>query len=279
VTDVLRYLDLDDATMRAIERHETRSHSLPLREVRDLGDAYVLYDPRDADPFWNRMASVRWPDDEAAFERRLADALVLFAVLDRRPHVWPSPVHSVPADLVGRLVRHGFEDVGGGHLMLLADPAACGPVRPTEPGQGVTLHAIRTAGDAGPWDIDDLGFVLAESFGAHPSRAPELAADLRLTLDDPRVTLVLVRVDGEPAAAAKATSFDGMTYLSSIGTRAEFRGRGLAGLATRHVVAVATSGRPDLVYLGVFSGNAPALAVYGRLGFASIGESPDLLLE
>ena len=33
------------------------------------------------------------------------------------------------------------------------------------------------------------------------------------------------------------------------------------------------------VYLGVFSGNHAALRVYDRLGFASIGESPDLLLE
>ena len=96
---------------------------------------------------------------------------------------------------------------------------------------------------------------------------------------------MLVRIDGEPAACAKATSFDGMTYLSSIGTREPFRGQGLAGLATRHAVAIAraagagAAGGPDLVYLGVHSGNEAALRLYQRLGFASVGESPDLLLE
>jgi ribosomal protein S18 acetylase RimI-like enzyme len=87
-----------------------------------------------------------------------------------------------------------------------------------------------------------------------------------------------VRVDGVAAAVAKATTFDGLTYLSSVGTLAGFRGRGLAGLATRHVMAVAGARARGRAYLGVFSGNAPALRLYRRLGFASVGESPDLLL-
>jgi len=124
-----------------------------------------------------------------------------------------------------------------------------------------------------------MGLILAESFGALPGRASELARDLRGTLDDPRVVLAIVRVDGEPAGCAKTTTFDGMTYVSSVGTREAFRGRGLAGLATRHAVALGKGRRPGIVYLGVFSGNEPALHLYQRLGFASIGESPDMLLE
>lgn len=274
-----RHVPVSDKTMRALERHETAAHAIPHRETRDLGHALVLYDPRDPDPFWNRMVSVRWPSDEQGFDRRLTEALALFAALARRPHIWPSPAHGEPADLAERLGAHGFRDTGGGHLMVQDDPAASPPVRPEEPGRGVTLHAIRTPADAGPGDCDELGLVLAESFGALPGRAAELAADLRSTLDDPRVVLVLVRVDGEPAAAAKATTFDGFTYLSSIGTREAFRGRGLAGLATRHAVAVAGGRQRGRAYLGVFSGNVPALRLYERLGFASIGESPDMLLE
>ena len=82
--------------MLAIERHETDAHAIPSREVRDLGDALVLHDPRDPDPFWNRMARVRWPSDPAAFDRRLTESMALFLVLGRRPHVWPSPVHAEP---------------------------------------------------------------------------------------------------------------------------------------------------------------------------------------
>ncbi|HYO44053.1 MAG TPA: GNAT family N-acetyltransferase [Candidatus Limnocylindrales bacterium] len=275
---MIRYRAVDDATLRTLERHEIRAHAIPGREVRDLGHAVMLHDARDADPFWNRLQSVRWPTDEAGFEKRLAEALALFLAFGRQPHIWPSPVHSGPADLVERLAANGFRDIGGGHLMVLQDPSAAAPVRPAEPGRGVTLHAIRTPADAGDRDPDDMGLVLAESFGALPERGWELALDLRRTLDDPRVVLALVRVDGEAAACAKATTFDGITYLSSIGTRDAFRGRGLAGLATRHVMAAAGAREAGRTYLGVFSGNAPALRLYTRLGFASVGESPDMLL-
>ncbi len=276
---MIRHVDIDDVTLCALERHETRAHSIPARDVRELGHAVVLYDPRDPEPFWNRMASIRWPTDEAGFDRHLSQALALFASLDRRPHLWPSPAHSSPADLAERLAAIGFEDVGGGHVMILTDPAACLPVGPSAIGRGVTLHAIRTVADATDEDPDDLGVVLAESFGFPDTRAHELAADIRQTLDDPRIAFVLVRVDGEPAAVAKATSFDGLTYLSSIGTRDAFRGRGLAALATRHVIASAGARQAGSTYLGVFSGNEPALRLYGRLGFASVGESPDMLLQ
>jgi ribosomal protein S18 acetylase RimI-like enzyme len=278
VTAVTQRLAVDAATMTAIERHELHAHAIPARETRDLGDALLLHDPLDPEPFWNRLQAVRWPADPDAFDRRLAETLALFAILGRQPHVWPSPVHAGPPDLAQRLAANGFTDIGGGHLMVLANPEASGPVRPRELPEGATLHAIARPGDARPGDLDDAGFVLAASFGAPASRGPELAADLAVTLPDRRVVLVLVRVDGVAAAVAKATTFDGWTYLSSIGTLAGFRGRGLAGLATRHAIATAAAREPGTPYLGVFSGNEPALHLYERLGFRSVGESPDLLL-
>ncbi len=274
-----RPIALDPATVLALERHETNAHAIPSREVRDQGDALVLFDPRDPDPFWNRMVSVRWPATPGAFDRRLAEAIMFFGLLDRTPHVWPSPAHSAPGDLVDRLYNHGFRDVGGGHVMVLPDPGSVGPVAPTELPPGTTLTAIRRSGDASPGDVEDVALVLAESFGAAPGRAAQLAADLRLTLDDARITLVLARVDGEAAAVAKATSMDGFTYLSSIGTRHAFRGRGLGSLVTRHAIAAGGGRTSRFAYLGVWSGNLPALRLYERLGFASIGEAPDLLLE
>ena len=126
---MIRRQAIDDETLRALERHETIAHSIPRREVRDLRDAYVLYDPRDPDPFWNRMVSVRWPAEAAAFDRRLTESLALFALLSRTPHVWPSPVHSAPADLIARLLANGFGDVGTGHVMVLPDPGSVPPVR------------------------------------------------------------------------------------------------------------------------------------------------------
>jgi ribosomal protein S18 acetylase RimI-like enzyme len=279
VRGVTAFLDIDAPTMTALERHETFAHAIPAREVRDQGDAIVLYDPRDADPFWNRMSAVRWPADPGAFDHRLAEAMAMFALLGRQPHVWPSPVHAQPADLVKRLAANGFVDIGGGHVMVLVEPAASAPVRPGELDRGITLQAIATPGDAGPGDLADAGEVLAAAFGAAPSRGAQLAADLERTLDDPRVVLVVARVDGVAAATAKALTFDGLTYLSSIGTLPGYRGRGLAGLTTRHALAVAGVRDPRRAYLGVFSGNETAIHLYERLGFRSVGESPDLLLE
>src|SRR5947209_7560406 len=195
--------------MLALERHEAHAHAIPSRHVRELRDAIALVDPVDPEPFWNRLQAVRWPDDDAGFDRSLTAALAFFASIGRLPHVWPSPAHASPPDLAARLEHHGFHDVGGGHLMVLVEPGRCPPVEPAELAADVSLVAIRSSRDGGPRDVEDIALVLAESFGALPGRAPSLASDLRMTLDDPRIVLALVRVDGEPAAAAKATTFDG----------------------------------------------------------------------
>lgn len=283
-------LAIDADTMAAIERHELLCHAIPGREVRDLGDALLLHDAADGDPFWNRLQAVRWPSGAAAFDRRLTEALLLFAGIGRRPHVWPSPVHAAPPDLADRLLRDGFADVGAGQVMVMAHPAAAGPIREGEPARGVELQVVggaRGRAPDGPGGsrvpaasvLEEAGSVLAVAFGAPPERSRDLARELRLALGDPRVVLVLARVDGIAAAAAKATVFGGWAYLSSIGTVPGHRGRGLASLATRQAIAASRAlggGRP---YLGVHSGNSGALRLYRRLGFRSVGESPDLLLE
>jgi ribosomal protein S18 acetylase RimI-like enzyme len=276
---VIRTVRLDDATTRRLERHETMAHAIPSRVVRDLGDAIVLLDPRDPDPFWNRMVSVRWPSDALAFDRRLNEAMTLFALEGRQPHIWPSPDHNAPPDLADRLVAHGFQDLGGGHVMVLDEPGRCPPLATGDLPPGAAVHGIRRAADAAPDDLDAVARVLTQAFDASPDREPELATDLARTLDDPRVVLVLLRIDGEPAAVAKATTFDGLLYLSSIATRTPFRGRGLGRLVTRHAVALAGGGGAPLTYLGVFSANTTAIRLYQALGFASIGQAPDLLLE
>jgi ribosomal protein S18 acetylase RimI-like enzyme len=163
--------------------------------------------------------------------------------------------------------------------MILDRPEACPPIDASDLGGGVTIETFRGGADSALDATRDVARVLAESFGVMPGREIELAADLREGLRDSRVALVLARVEGEPAAVAKATTFDGLTYLSSIGTRSQFRGRGLGRLVTRHAVALDAGPDRRLAYLGVFSGNSPALRMYSRLGFASLGEAPDLLLE
>jgi ribosomal protein S18 acetylase RimI-like enzyme len=276
---VIRAIRVDDATIRALERHETFAHAIPDREVRDLGDSIVLFDERDPDPFWNRMTSMRWPAEAAAFDHRLTETVALFAIRGRQPHLWPSPDHSQPPDLVARLVANGFVDVGGGHVMVLDRPEECRPVTAHGLPPQVTMESFRGGALTSEAVVSDIARVLAESFGVMPGRETELATDLARALHNPRVSLALARFDGEPAAVAKATTFDGMTYLSSIGTRSAFRGRGLGSLVTRQAVAIGAGPGRRLTYLGVFSGNEPALRMYARLGFATLGEAPDLLFK
>jgi ribosomal protein S18 acetylase RimI-like enzyme len=74
-------------------------------------------------------------------------------------------------------------------------------------------------------------------------------------------------------------TFEGASYLSSIGTARWARGRGLGSLVTRTAVADAVAAGSRWTYLGVFADNAVAIGVYERAGFRRLGgPAPDLLL-
>src|SRR6185503_947466 len=128
------------------------------------------------------------------------------------------------------------------------------------------------------WAVD-ASLVLADAFGVDADRRVAIESDLLACISRPNCAVVLVAVDGVPAALARrATTTDG-TYLSSIGTRPAFRGRGLGALVTALAVRDSVAAGSELIHLGVEVDNAPALRLYERLGFATVGEpAPDLLL-
>ena len=98
---------------------------------------------------------------------------------------------------------------------------------------------------------------------------------------DPRpgCSVVLVSVDGVPAALARRASTPDGSYLSSIGTRPSFRGRGLGGLVTALAVQDAVAAGGPLIHLGVEIDNVRGIRLYERLGFEVLGEpAPDMLL-
>lgn len=276
-----RPADLTPDDVRWLAWHEARSHALISREVRDLGDAWLLYDETDREPFWNRIAGLAWPATPAAFDRRLAEMFALFAGLDRIPHVWPSPGYDGPPDLVERLLANGFVDHGGGMLMALDPERAAGAPALPLLGRGVSVERIHhLTGDPAAAAATAIGNVLVASFGVEPERriAIELEAVLGLATD--AYHAILVRVDGQPAAVARRTTFAGGSYLSSIGTAPEFRGRGLGRLVTSLAVADALAAGSRWTYLGVFAENPVARSLYDSLGFVAIGGvSPDLLLR
>jgi GNAT superfamily N-acetyltransferase len=271
---------VDADTLRFLERHEARVHSHPGREVRDLGDSIMLHDPLDREPFWNRVSAIRWPSDTAAFDRRLDEIITLFATLDRLPHIWPRPAFNEPADIVARLLASGFEDVGGGHIMLLVDPSTVTSLAREPMPRSVSverLHQLDPAARVAA--ANAVSLVLAEAF-AVPERREFIELETVSMFDAAGLHGCLIRVDGEPAAAAKRSTFDGASYLSSIGTRPAFRGRGLGRLVTAIVAADAIAVGSEWTYLGVFAENETAIRLYEGLGFTSLGgPSPDLILR
>lgn len=270
----------DAATVHRLLRHEAQVHAIPGRRLRDLGDALLLLDPMDPEPFWNRLEAVRWPAEADAFDRRLTEAAVLFATLGRQPHVWVSPPHDEPLDLAQRLAANGFEDTGHGLLLVTADPEPVRAVARAAPGDGVIVerHGGLVADEAERIASSIVGVLLA-AFAVGPERRASLIDETLASLADPRFCHYLVRVGDEPAAVARRATFDGITYLSSIGTMPWARGRGLGRLVTASAAADGFDAASGWVHLGVFADNDPALALYQGLGFAMSGDpGPDMLL-
>ena len=288
---------LDPDLARQLVLHEARAQQTPARELRDLGDSWLFHDPGDAEPFWNRLIAPRWPADPAAFDRRLDEVTTLFATLARLPHIRPLPLGGTPVDLAARLETAGFVAVGADLRMALVAPfsvtelAASARAQADETfGAGavvVSRHEVGTARGAGrgrwadrrQW-ANDASLVLAEAFGVEDARRAALENDVLACVSRPGCAVVLIRVDGEPAAIARrATTPDG-SYLSSIGTRPKFRQLGLGSLATALVLADAREAGSPVVHLAVEVDNDRARRLYENLGFAVVGEpAPDLLLR
>jgi ribosomal protein S18 acetylase RimI-like enzyme len=269
--------------LRLLERHEALVHTLPGRELRDLGDGVMLFDPRDREPFWNRLAAISWPSERRAFQGRLDEAITLFATLDRLPHIWARPALNEPPDITDRLVAEGFDLVGEGHVMVLVDRERA---RNAVDGDGhigadATVHWFSglTGIDATEAAID-VATVLNESFRVEPARQASIELETEVMLGRPELETVLVRVAGEPAATARVATMDGLSYLASIGTRPRFQGRGLGRLVTALVTAKALDAGSRWIHLGVFADNVNAIRMYEGLGFQRVGTAaPDLLMR
>jgi ribosomal protein S18 acetylase RimI-like enzyme len=274
---------VDVDVLRLLERHEALVHTLPGRELRELGDGVMLFDPRDREPFWNRLAAISWPSQARAFQGRLDEAITLFATLDRLPHIWARPALNEPPDIADRLVAEGFDIVGEGHVMVLVDRERVRQAVDDDGrlGPDATIHWV-----SGVSGIDateaaiDVATVLNESFHVEPGRQASIELETEVMLGRPQLQTVLVRIGGEPAATARVATMRGLSYLASIGTRPRFQGRGLGRLVTALATAKALEAGSRWVHLGVFADNVTAIRMYEGLGFQRVGTAaPDLILR
>ena len=270
---------LSSETLRLLEMHPVKAICIPGRGWRDFGDAVMLFSGSEREPFFNRLTAIRWPEDPHAFDARLGEAMALFSALDRKPYVWAIPGLSTPVDLIDRLAANGFVDQGGGYdMILLRDPDETGPM-PLP--RGATLEKWHCPSESELPDVARaLALVIGESFRIPDERRNGLVAEIGLTLEQPRFHAYLIRIDGEPVATGERYTFDGASYISSIGTRPAFRGRGFGRLITQVLARDSIAEGSDLVYLGVYAENSQAIRLYHRLGFGMLGpRSADMLLE
>ena len=231
----------------------------PARELRDLGDGWLLHDPNDAEPFWNRVIAPRWPAEQVAFDRRLDEVITLFATLGGCRTCGRSRAAGRPTDLADRLTAAGFQTsartAGWSSSAGAGGRAPCRPRRGSPPpwAAGIRQATGRGRGPAaGPVDpparsrivagrrtwperrrwAAEASLVLAEAFGVGEARAGRPRERRPGVRHAPGLLDAPARVDGEPAAIARRASTDDGSYLSSIGTRPAFRGRGLGALVT-----------------------------------------------
>jgi ribosomal protein S18 acetylase RimI-like enzyme len=144
----------------------------------------------------------------------------------------------------------------------------------------LTLQRLtRVEGPAATEAAGAIMDVLLEAFNVSAERGPGVVSETLASLADRRFTHYLIRRDGVPVAVARRATFDGISYLSSIGTIVRARGQGLGRLLTAQAMVDAIEAGSEWIHLGVYSENIPARRLYESLGFAMSGEpGPDMLL-
>lgn len=259
---------VDRALGRRLAVHEASVHARAGRELRDLGDGFLLHDPLDPEPFWNRLVAPLWPDDPVEFGRRLDEVATLFATLCRLPHVRTLPLGAQPADTEARLIEAGFRLVGRDQALALSDTGpALELARTLDARPGLRLEHVD---DGASWAMD-VARVLVEAFDVESDRIPGLAAESLAAVRRPGGAALLLLEGGRPVAAARRVTHDDVTYLSSIGTIPAARGRGYASVLTALAIKEALIEGTSLVHLLAEAGASEATRLYRRLGFEAVG--------
>ena len=134
-------------------------------------------------------------------------------------------------------------------------------------------HWNRSTGDEIPARAEVLARVIGASFDIPSSRHANLVREISLTLGRPDFHAYVITVDGEPVATGQRYTFDGASYLSSIGTRPGWRGRGFGAYITRALAADSRAEGVDLVYLGVYADNTAGHPAVPAAGLRDPGRS------
>jgi ribosomal protein S18 acetylase RimI-like enzyme len=164
---------------------------------------------------------------------------------------------TVPAGLDAELEQLGWTVVD--HTTVMIRPTV-GNLAEPKPPAGLHLQ---------PLD----GAAFAEAVGALRGTPADQCASHALRLQHSPVPyrgFALRRLaDGQIMACGQFAREGALVGLYDVFTHPEARGRGLAGLLCEHMLTVSATEGAKTAYLQVDAANAPAIAVYRRLGFAA----------
>jgi ribosomal protein S18 acetylase RimI-like enzyme len=198
---------------------------------------------------------------EATAVAELAAEITSRAAARGVPFRWNTCL-TTPPETVAVLTTAGWT-LDNTNPVMVFPPVAPGADATLPP--GVTIETVD----------DDESFVawsriVALGFG-FPADSVEPAHTLDRLLGLPGETpfvRYLARVDGEPAATSALLPTGTLGGIYSVATLPEFRGRGLGGAVTMHVVHAANAIDASMAVLQASKMGEP---VYARLGFTTIG--------
>ncbi len=196
----------------------------------------------------NAIASGRLPlDQKLALCQQVYDAAQLPMFLRMTPF-------SAPADLDTQLDQLGLRRVDDTRVMVCTAPAKyAAQALPSD----TSSHAVGHEAFA-----QTVGALRGSSIAQRQAHAQRLANS-----PVPFFASVLKR-DGEVVACGQYAIEGELVGLYDVFTAPSARGQGIAGLLCRRLLADAVSRGATTAYLQVESDNAPARAVYHRLGFS-----------
>ena len=205
-------------------------------------------------PAYDYAGAIRWPDD--GWRARLA---IVERELRRHGH-WPSVMVSDeltrPSGLAGQLRAAGWIDVERETVRWVGHASVVPHLDPSLRLEAVTGRTVA--------EHEALERLI---FGLPAKDATQRRESLARAIADDGLRVYLLRLHGEPVAVARLSVRDGLAGLYGIGVAPAHRGHGLGTLLTVVATRAGLALGCRLVWLSVDESNAPATAMYQRLGF------------
>ena len=239
----------DRETLRRLERLHVRAW--PAGETTRI-DGWLWRWSGGASQRANSVSTIDFTGDDPAAALDRVEALYRAKASPSRLHTYDlTQPAGLPALLAARGYRAGETTLT---LLAIAPPAA----RPPE----VPSPEPEVSGDPSPEWLDVY-------MGAITETRRVVNREILRRVPDPRA-FFSVRREGRVISTALGVAHGGHAVAECVATRADARGQRGAEAAMRALMVWAASLGAHTIGLQVVAGNAPALALYRRLGFAPV---------